>query len=435
MNKRFSWLNVYSNPSQRKQRFKTLLRTASTAAGRNTLIACGDFNAMNPARGYKYTAKGRDLYQDATELDFTLITDPTNLTRIGNSVLRETTPDLTFVKNDIRGAITWRNTGTDLGSDHTIVEIGIPEHNDTSIKTHRRIEWDAFRDTRSQKNDDDDEIEDIDSWTAKITKSVRDATKEIETGAEIDKVDSRLAHLIEAKQSILHRWKKQRLNRRLRKKVAELNSDRGSLPRSLHATVERDLTAADGQMHSGETWHLLDETKTKSHQRDRLARLIHRAVSAHGVDEVTRRTNDKYLPSTPTEQHAPYSGLPNAKLDRDIDVEEALKNLDDGSIENLAKYYKCWRAGALPKLWKAAKTILIPKPGKPPHTDNLRPISLTSCVGKVHVLLNKWQGYLEREGLYPATLIGFRQHLSTLCCSSNTKSSRIAAAPATTKQS
>ncbi|KAM7311613.1 hypothetical protein ISCGN_008520 [Ixodes scapularis] len=140
------------------------------------------------------------------------------------------------------------------------------------------------------------------------------------------------------------------------------------------------------------------------------------AVSVHGADEVTRRIIDKYLPTTPTEQHAPYGGLPNAKLDRDIDIEEvraalhdlnsrsaagpdlvtnkALKNLDDGSIENLAKYFnKCWRAGALPKQWKTAKTILIPKPGKPPDMDNLRPISLTSCVGKVleYVLLNRRQ--------------------------------------------
>ncbi|KAH7936876.1 hypothetical protein HPB49_005898 [Dermacentor silvarum] len=38
-------------------------------------------------------------------------------------------------------------------------------------------------------------------------------------------------------------------------------------------------------------------------------------VQQHGADEVTRRINDKYLPATPTEQHAPYGGLPNAKLD------------------------------------------------------------------------------------------------------------------------
>ncbi|XP_077523238.1 uncharacterized protein LOC144134142 [Amblyomma americanum] len=381
---------------------------------------------MNPAWGYnKYTAKGRDLYQDAMELDFTLITDPTHPTRIGNSVSRDTSPDLTFVKNDVRGAITWRNTGTDLGSDHTIVEISIPEHNDTSIKTHRWIDWDAFRDARSQKTDADNEIEVIESWTAEIIRSVRTVTKEIETDAAIDKADSRLAHLIEAKQSILSCWKKQRLNRRCRKKVAEVNRAIEEHCRVLCTQQWIEIcNAADGSSGTKGT--------------DRLAKLIHRAVSLHCADEVTRRIKDKYLPTTPTAQHAPYGGLPNAKLDRDIDVKEvraalhdlnsrsaagpdlvtnkALKILDDGLIENLAKYFnKCWRAAALPKQWKTAKTILIPKPGKLPDTENLRPISLTSYLGKAleHVLLNRWQDYLEREGLYPATVIGFRQHLST----------------------
>ncbi|KAH8026111.1 hypothetical protein HPB51_016121 [Rhipicephalus microplus] len=50
-------LNVYSNLSKRKQKFKTLFERASTAAGCNTLIARGNFNTMNPAWGYnKYTA-------------------------------------------------------------------------------------------------------------------------------------------------------------------------------------------------------------------------------------------------------------------------------------------------------------------------------------------------------------------------------------------
>lgn len=39
----------------------------------------------------------------------------------------------------------------------------------------------------------------------------------------IQKMDSRLEHLIEAKQSLLNRRKGQRLNRRLRKKIAEIN--------------------------------------------------------------------------------------------------------------------------------------------------------------------------------------------------------------------
>ncbi|KAM7311407.1 uncharacterized protein ISCGN_008314 [Ixodes scapularis] len=85
-------------------------------------------------------------------------------------------------------------------------------------------------------------------------------------------------------------------------------------------------------------------------------------------------------------------------------------------MEQLTDYINtCWRRGSLPRQWKTAKMILIPKPGKPPSLDNLRPISLTSCVGKVmeHALLNRWQVYLEQKGIYPPSLIGFRQNLGT----------------------
>ncbi|XP_077512733.1 uncharacterized protein LOC144123887 [Amblyomma americanum] len=70
-------------------------------------------------------------------------------------------------------------------------------------------------------------------------------------------------------------------------------------------------------------------------------------------------------------------------------------------------------AGSLPQQQNTAKTILIPKPGKSPNMDNLRFIWLTSCVGKVleHVLMCRWQDYLEESGLYPTTIIVFRRSL------------------------
>ncbi|KAG0442850.1 hypothetical protein HPB47_015553 [Ixodes persulcatus] len=68
------------------------------------------------------------------------------------------------------------------------------------------------------------EITDIEAWTKKLQRAATVATREIETTEDTDgKMDSRLAHLIEAKQSITNRWRQQRLNRRLRKKIAELN--------------------------------------------------------------------------------------------------------------------------------------------------------------------------------------------------------------------
>lgn len=59
--------------------------------------------------------------------------------------------------------------------------------------------------------------------------------------------------------------------------------------------------------------------------------------------------------------------------------------------------------------------ILIPKPGKLPSIEHLRPFSLTSCVGKVmeHVLMGWWQQYLEDKRLYPDTMFGFREKLGT----------------------
>ncbi|KAG0434903.1 hypothetical protein HPB47_018797 [Ixodes persulcatus] len=56
---------------------------------------------------------GESLMQDATDVGLNLVTDPAFPTRIGTSVTRDTTPDLTFVKTDggSREA-QWRNTRT-----------------------------------------------------------------------------------------------------------------------------------------------------------------------------------------------------------------------------------------------------------------------------------------------------------------------------------
>lgn len=59
--------------------------------------------------------------------------------------------------------------------------------------------------------------------------------------------------------------------------------------------------------------------------------------------------------------------------------------------------------------------MLIPKPGKAPSIDNLRPIALTSCVGKVaeHAILNRLNDYLEDNNVYTYNMVGFRAGLST----------------------
>ncbi|KAG0445368.1 hypothetical protein HPB47_016230 [Ixodes persulcatus] len=76
---------------------------------------------------------------------------------------------------------------------------------------------------------------------------------------------------------------------------------------------------------------------------------------------------------------------------------KVLKNMSDKSRAELLNLANAsWEKGSLPKEWNEAEVRFIPKPEKPPHVDNLRPTSLTSCVGKM-----------------PPTMYGFRRHLST----------------------
>ncbi|XP_077542647.1 uncharacterized protein LOC144155191 [Haemaphysalis longicornis] len=389
--------NVYSSPSHGKQKFKALLHKASKIAGPdNRLIICGDVNAQNQAWGYQRTLpKGRDLLQDSTDLGLNLITDPTQPTRTGNSVTRDTTPDLTFVrkvKND-RADFEWRNTGNNLGSDHYIMEVTIPigcnGRTYRGHRKHRHTDWDAFRKLLPTEQTD---ITDIVEWTNEIREKEKEATRTIETEDNVGRIDSRLAHLIEAKQSIQAKWKTQRTNRKLRKKVAELNREVEAHSRVLCTQQWNEVcNEADSQMHCGKTWSmlksLLDDSATKSHQHDNLARIIHKARKEHGEDETKRRINNKYLPTAPTEAHPEYQGEQNEWLDQDIEVWEvratlqnlntksaagpdrvtnrALKNLNETAIENLTAYF------------------------------------------------NKWQRYLEDGGLYPNTIIGFRNKLGT----------------------
>lgn len=142
-------------------------------------------------------------------------------------------------------------------------------------------------------------------------------------------------------------------------------------------------------MHKGRTWnllrHLLDETGTKGHQQHQLAQTMHMTVRALGERETRRRTNARYLPCTPSEQHGEYGGADNPSLDRDVEewevravlqtlncksaagpdrvTNKTLRNLSDGAIAALTRYYnKCWRTGELPPQWKTARTSQESRP-------------------------------------------------------------------------
>lgn len=76
---------------------------------------------------------------------------------------------------------------------------------------------------------------------------------------------------------------------------------------------------------------------------------------------------------------------------------------------------ECWIKGKVPAQRKKVMIMLIPKPGKKLGIDDLRLISLTSCVGKLleHAILHRVDNFLEDNNIYLDTMIGFRKNLST----------------------
>ncbi|XP_077564339.1 uncharacterized protein LOC144179776 [Haemaphysalis longicornis] len=88
---------------------------------------------------------------------------------------------------------------------------------------------------------------------------------------------------------------------------------------------------------------------------------------------------------------------------------------DAATAELLDQINVAWERSELPAEWKEAEVRFISKPGKPLTIENMLPISLTSCVGKVVecMVLQRLQGFLDETNQTSATMYGFRQHLCT----------------------
>lgn len=432
-------LNLYSSPRDHLRDLDTLLREVRKLSKRQKLLVVGDFNAPNVAWGYPTTLKkGEDVQTAAQQHHLTLLNEPHIATRTGNSVTRDTTPDLAFTHR-IRNS-TWQCTDEALGSDHFIIEIQI-QHNQKAptIGKATIIDWDNFRkDTTAHP------LEDIDEWTAQILTQARKYTKIITLTEDHPMVDPHLLHIWEARRSLTRRWKKNKTNRKLKLRIARLTQEAKEYAERLsRQNWGQTCAQLQGTFSSKRTWALLrallDKTNTKATARQHIQRLVHKYP---GTDqELLDDIKAKYIGSTHNmgvTGKSEYTGNPNSVLDepftrseieaaisqltrntspgRDRITNKLLRNLPATNIDELLRYINdCWEKGNIPQSWKHAQITLIPKANKPISIQNLRPISLTSCVGKLfeHMVLNRLTSYLEEQNLLPQTMFGFRPQLST----------------------
>lgn len=433
-------LNVYSPPSDNLRDLDKFLREVKKVTKGQKILVVGDFNAPHVAWGYhKTNKKGTDVHNAAQHHQLTLWNDPQCPTRIGNSISRDTSPDLTFSKG-IR-QIEWTRLEETLGSDHYIIQTEL-RHNKTPLRTGQAkiTDWTAFR-----KVEHPADMDDIEEWTRQVMEEVTKHTKTIQLTSDNPEVDPHLLHIWEARQGLLKRWKKQKRNRKLKVRIALLTREAEEYAEKLGIQNWNQLCdRLQGTLSNRKTWailrSLLAKTESKKVTCQHIQRLIHNYQGSE--EDVLEAITEKYIGNqqqqTTTITHLDYEGKSNPELDqpfsraeivaalrnltrnttpgRDRVNNKTLRNLDDRATECLLKHInESWETGKIPACWKHADVTMIPKPGKPITVQNLRPISLTSCVGKLfeHMVHNRLSPYLEENEFLPNTMFGFRPLLST----------------------
>ncbi|KAH6930150.1 hypothetical protein HPB50_010965 [Hyalomma asiaticum] len=119
-------------------------------------------------------------------------------------------------------------------------------------------------------------------------------------------MDRNLAHLLEDHRSLQERWRTQKTNRRLRKRIALLNRQIEEYSQSLTCQQWNEVCKSlDARMRKGLKWdllkHLLGDKPTKSEQRLTLDRLLHKARGQQLTDaQILDATAARYLCTEPS---------------------------------------------------------------------------------------------------------------------------------------
>ncbi|KAM7314152.1 hypothetical protein ISCGN_003937 [Ixodes scapularis] len=380
-------LNINCRPKSPPTILRHVLEQATHIAANNPLLIVGDFNAAHPLWGYAYAnPRGNLVHKLIEDMDLTLVTDPTNSTRLGTSVTRDTNPDLALTRNIPQAD--WTHLEEYLGSDHALLATTLHglEYK-ARIGTARLTDWAKMRETRSQRpgNEDRQHRLPIQGWITQLHQDVLAHNKTLQTSTTIPCIDARLLHMWEARRSLLKWLKRQRWNRKLKKRIALLTEKAAECATSL--CRENWLCLCDGlrgTLSTSKTWKLLRylinpaSGKTESHHN--LARVIHQ-FPGKGAD-LLLTLKARYFPTQPSELLPPYTGSPNDLLDEDIHLHEvsaalqrlqrhttlgmdqitnkALINLDSPSLLELTAHLnKVGREGSLPEDWKTAEATSL----------------------------------------------------------------------------
>ncbi|KAH8023133.1 hypothetical protein HPB51_011247 [Rhipicephalus microplus] len=267
--------NIYSPPQDRKAEFSNIFHYLNNKLQpRDRLIITGDFNAWHTTWGYSADRpKGTRLLEAIQRYDYTLPTTPGIPTRIGNSVNRDTNPDLTVTNNAT--TMRWSVLDDNLGSDHNIVQITYETARRRRLLGKARLtNWTKYRE---QQEVDGPKPTTIAQWTSYIKGLYDKNTKIYQTTTDAPAIDTHLTHLWEARRGLTKRWRRQKLNKKLRLRIAKITEEVNAYSKELYNNWRTFCDSLKGTLSMKKTWYilrsLLDPSATRTETNATLQRL------------------------------------------------------------------------------------------------------------------------------------------------------------------
>ena len=461
-NKKYKIYNVYSPPLE-----VCRIEELQDGIHQNTIIA-GDFNGHSPLWGYTDTNDtGRYIEELCASTNLLVMQDenstPTLLHRAHNTLSR---PDLTIVSADLDTA-THVQVLPDVGSDHrpiltTIQHMSGRKHNQQKPRWNfKKADWSGYKETTEQEldkllSDPPDNINDLEKKFTSIILS--SAQRHIPRGSQkkyspfwnpdIEAAVStrRQARVtFEASPTIENKIKYSRATATVKRTIARAKKEKWT------DTCSRLDLRKDG----GKAWNLLNNLSGKQRKSNK------RPLSDEENPQKRATTFNKFFSSINKLQKDYKNDFPLLKelklrekiqsnaaaLNEEFKIQEletALKKLkkrkspgpdkihnemlqhlgENGKRMLLNIINKTWMEGQLPRAWKNAHVVPILKTDKDPQIPkSYRPISLTSCTGKVaeRMVNRRLYWFLEENKLLCEEQAGFRaasrteDQLFTLC--------------------
>nr|KAG5696331.1 hypothetical protein BaRGS_027941 [Batillaria attramentaria] len=441
-----------------------------TADARRTWVVAGDFNASHrlwdPGAT---TAGGGHLANAVLESNLSILND-CSVTRIGQSGQRNSAIDVTLASPALCLEATWETGDDNMQSDHLPIHITLDQAVPTEVEVNSdpkyaydKADWEKFRtlleaecehmNRNGPDQDIDSKYEEIRSmiltaanaaipqsrpqpsgggrliggwWNAECEEATAEkrrvlrAFKRNMTEENRELVRAATTHCSE----VAEKARQEHWERFCTEQVQE-PKDSSKLWRRIRAHRRRGRLPERALLVNGQ------KTQTAKEKADALAETFAKASQTeHLPPEMReyRRTEEQRFEKSENDGQAPFNG--------DLTLEELrtaigslgsqgkatghdpisyqmIRHFPDRMVKVLLGFYQtCWDSGQIPKAWKKAVVVAIPKDGKPPHLPtSYRPVALTSHLGKVYERLvrDRLEYHLEKHGIIPLCQAGFRK--------------------------